>query len=69
MEYIGKENNTSEINRKLDALEDILLDDKTDNSNIKKLKKKLIADSFFTQLSHIENHKFLIFKSFIKSHK
>ena len=47
MEYIGKENNTSEINRKLDALEDILLDDKTDNSNIKKLKKKLIADSFF----------------------
>ena len=22
-----------------------------------------------TQLSHIENHKFLIFKSFIKSHK
>ena len=47
MEYIGKENNTSEINRKLDALEDILLDDKTDNSNIKKLKKKLIADKFF----------------------
>ncbi|MCT7545410.1 hypothetical protein N5T80_03655 [Aliarcobacter cryaerophilus] len=47
MEYIGKENNTSEINRKLDSLEDILFDDKTDNSNIKKLKKKLIADKFF----------------------
>ncbi|MCT7587036.1 hypothetical protein [Aliarcobacter butzleri] len=47
MEYIGKENNTSEINRKLDSLEDILLDDKTDNSNMKKFKKKLIADKFF----------------------
>ena len=32
-------------------------------------KEDTTNNKYITQLSHIENHKFLIFKSFIKSHK
>lgn len=38
-------------------------------SNIDNKIKDEYSDKLETQLSHIENHKFPIFKSFIKSHK
>ena len=37
--------------------------------NADEIAKEYDPNDIQTQLSHIENHKFLIFKSFIKSHK
>ena len=34
-----------------------------------KVNNRFEKKEFITQLSHIENHKFTIFKSFIKPHK